>query len=123
MARKDTSKLHSTEVRALPKTLILQFKNAASLHASKNNQAEGGPASCMEFLVLQLKKAVESREWGPRGTRVGGPAWFSMVLKTWDSKPDAASLSVFTRSEGSSDAESTRCTSHQASFWNLSSLS
>ena len=37
----------------------------------------------MEFLVLQLKEAVGSREsgarvgpaWGPRGTRVGGPAW------------------------------------------------
>ena len=36
----------------------------------------------MEFLVLQLKEAVGSREsgarvgpaWGPRGTRVG-PAW------------------------------------------------
>ena len=37
----------------------------------------------MEFLVLQLKEAVGSREsgarvgpaWGPRETRVRGPAW------------------------------------------------
>ena len=49
----------------------------------------------MEFLVLQLKEAVGSREsgarvgpaWGPRGTRVGGPAWDprgTRVGPAWD---------------------------------------
>ena len=42
-------------------------------------------------------------------------AQVSMVSKTSNSKADAAFLSVFTRlSEGSFDAESTRCTSDQA---------